>query len=247
MPDPYSNLGDSFTFQNDTIADNIADTNTTGIGAGLQFSATGATTLKDTMVAGNLAGPTGSQVAADFGMDSSDYVNGLTATYNLVGLDRSGLIPTGTSYHNLVSTDSAHPIDPGLAPLGDYGGPTQTQALLDNSPAIDAGDPNFNSTTLPYDQRGAGFNRIVDGNGDGTAQVDMGAFETFDVDPASHALTVYLHPGAAVTITDQQVSFGTTSLSLAGVATSEFSRQRWNLRDFAIKYDAVVAWQHRHQ
>ena len=34
----------------------------------------------------------------------------------------------------------ATPLDSGLAPLGDYGGPTQTVALLPGSPAVDAGN-----------------------------------------------------------------------------------------------------------
>ncbi len=69
-----------------------------------------------------------------------------------------------------------------LTPLGNYGGLTQTVNLLPNSPAIDAGnnalaiDP---STGMPlaFDQRGAGFPRIVDGNSDNTATVDIGALE----------------------------------------------------------------------
>lgn len=61
---------------------------------------------------------------------------------------------------------------PGLAPLGANGGRTRTMALLDGSPAIDAGP-----VTVPvfpgneWDQRGAGFRRIVGG------RVDIGAFE----------------------------------------------------------------------
>jgi len=41
--------------------------------------------------------------------------------------------------------------DPGLAPLGDYGGPTETMALLPHSPALGTGDPADTSA----DQRGA--------------------------------------------------------------------------------------------
>jgi hypothetical protein len=63
----------------------------------------------------------------------------------------------------------------GLGPLQNNGGPTFTQALLVGSPAIDAGDPNFdpNSFTPPllYDQRGSGFPRVASG------RIDIGAFE----------------------------------------------------------------------
>ena len=60
--------------------------------------------------------------------------------------------------------------DPLLGPLQDNGGPTFTHALLPGSPAIDAGDPNF--TPPPdYDQRGPGFDRVVNG------RIDVGSVE----------------------------------------------------------------------
>ena len=60
--------------------------------------------------------------------------------------------------------------DPMLGPLQDNGGPTFTHALLPDSPAIDAGDPNF--TPPPdYDQRGPGFVRVFNG------RIDVGSFE----------------------------------------------------------------------
>jgi hypothetical protein len=66
--------------------------------------------------------------------------------------------------------------NPMLGPLQNNGGPTMTQALLKNSPAINAGDPNFNpylfSPPLLYDQRGPGFPRVVGG------RLDIGAFES---------------------------------------------------------------------
>ena len=60
--------------------------------------------------------------------------------------------------------------DPKLGPLRNNGGHTLTHALLPGSPAIDAGDPSF--TPPPsFDQRGSGFDRVVDG------RVDKGSFE----------------------------------------------------------------------
>ena len=76
----------------------------------------------------------------------------------------------------------ASPLNPLLAPLGNYGGPTQTMALLPGSPAIDAGNNalavDANGNPLDYDQRGTGFPRIVGGT------VDIGAFEA--PIPSSH-------------------------------------------------------------
>ena len=60
--------------------------------------------------------------------------------------------------------------NPMLGPLQDNGGPTFTHALLPGSPAIDAGNPNFTPPPL-FDQRGSGFDRVVNG------RIDVGSFE----------------------------------------------------------------------
>ena len=60
--------------------------------------------------------------------------------------------------------------DPLLGPLQDNGGPTFTHALLKGSPAIDTGDPSFTPPPF-FDQRGPGFDRIVNG------RIDIGSFE----------------------------------------------------------------------
>ncbi len=75
--------------------------------------------------------------------------------------------------------------NPQIGPLQDNGGPTFTRGLLANSPAIDTGDntqaldlSDLNGgTVLTTDQRGSGFDRIADGDGNGTATADIGAFE----------------------------------------------------------------------
>ena len=65
--------------------------------------------------------------------------------------------------------------------LTDNGGPVETIALLPSSPAVDAGDDALaidgNGDALLLDQRGDGFRRFADGNEDGAATVDIGAFE----------------------------------------------------------------------
>lgn len=60
---------------------------------------------------------------------------------------------------------------PKLGSLGDHGGPTKTVALEAGSPAIDAVDDCSTGT----DQRGV--SRPQDGDGDGTAACDLGAYE----------------------------------------------------------------------
>ncbi len=64
------------------------------------------------------------------------------------------------------------PIEPMLGPLTDNGGDTQTYALLAGSPLIDAGHVLACPAT---DQRGV--SRPADGDGDGQAVCDIGAFE----------------------------------------------------------------------
>src|SRR6516162_4592002 len=60
--------------------------------------------------------------------------------------------------------------DPMLGPLGNYGGPTPTLALLAGSPALDTGSNALIPAGVTTDQRG--FPRISNGT------VDVGAFES---------------------------------------------------------------------
>jgi hypothetical protein len=77
--------------------------------------------------------------------------------------------------------------------LAHNGGPTRTHPLVLGSPAIDARGPvcpDANGAPRTTDQRGKP--RLVDGDGDGTAACDIGAFEFFpivnDVVTLAHAL-----------------------------------------------------------
>ena len=85
----------------------------------------GTTTLTDTIVAGNTGG------ASDIG----SAVGSVSGNDNLIG---TAAARGGTGNRRRRQHRPA-PIDPLLAPLGDYGGPTQTMALLPGSPAIGAG------------------------------------------------------------------------------------------------------------
>jgi hypothetical protein len=70
---------------------------------------------------------------------------------------------------------------PMLGPLQDNGGLTFTHALLTGSPAIDAGNPNFDPNAfnppMLYDQRGPSYDRVAHG------RIDIGAFEVQIVTP----------------------------------------------------------------
>jgi len=83
-----------------------------------------------------------------------------------------------------------------LGPLANNGGPTFTHALLNFSPAIDAGnDCVFDNTCVPAvgvalitDQRGPGFPRNVNGDTVPGAHVDIGAFEKQSPSAASGSI-----------------------------------------------------------
>lgn len=64
-----------------------------------------------------------------------------------------------------------------LAPLADNGGPTQTHALLPGSVAIDAAAACLTTKLDPFEFDQRGVARPRDGNNDGTAACDIGAFE----------------------------------------------------------------------
>jgi hypothetical protein len=107
-------------------------------------------------VAGNLSNP-------DLGSDINGSVQ-TNSSYNLVGIADGTLsgIRDG-SQGNQIGT-AANPIDPLLAPLGDYGGPTWTMPPLAGSPALNTGDPAQAGT---LDQRG-----VIRSGG-----VNIGAFQ----------------------------------------------------------------------
>ena len=114
---------------NCTVSSNTASGNAGGI---YNYSYAGTTTLYNTIVAGN----------------GSDITGTVSGTNNLIGTGGSGGLVNGVG-GNIVGV-----ANPGLAPLGNYGGPTQTMPLLPGSPAIDAGNnAAIAGTTL--DQRAA--------------------------------------------------------------------------------------------
>ncbi|MGL4460753.1 MAG: choice-of-anchor Q domain-containing protein [Planctomycetia bacterium] len=116
------------------IASTITGNNSGNVGsAGGGVQATGTVTLTSTIVAGNKRNQFANDVGGTVQAGSS---------FNLIGDGGSGGLVDGVG-GNIVGVT-----DPLLAPLGDYGGPTQTHALLPGSRALNAG-----SGTGP-DQRG---------------------------------------------------------------------------------------------
>jgi hypothetical protein len=91
-----------------------------------------------------------------------------TSGFNLIGTGGTGGLVNGTNGNQVGVAN------PGLAPLGNYGGPTRTIALLPGSPALDAGSNALAvdslGNPLTTDQRG--LPRVVNDT------VDIGAFES---------------------------------------------------------------------
>ncbi|HEY1376699.1 MAG TPA: choice-of-anchor Q domain-containing protein, partial [Gemmataceae bacterium] len=149
-------LNGTLQVQNSTIAANTATTTATaagqgggGIGMVSVSGLSGATAtiqLQSTIVAGNAASNGRPDLAAPTATTAT-----VTADDSLIGVADAGFTLAAGSANNLTGTAAA-PLDPRLAPLGDYGGATFTEAVLPGSPAIDHGS---NPTGLLTDQRGA--------------------------------------------------------------------------------------------
>jgi predicted outer membrane repeat protein len=150
-----TSVAPDLTIVNTTITGNHAP-----IGGGIRVGG-GSITMFNTIVSGNTATATADNDIHGAIASSSDY--------NLFGIGEQGA-QSGT--HNVWDDD------PRLTPLGDHGGRTKTHALLFDSLAIDAGDNDrVDEFDFLFDQRGDGFDRIVDWDYDSDARVDIGAFE----------------------------------------------------------------------
>src|SRR6185503_4317915 len=107
-------------------------------------------------------------------------------------------------------------IDPKLMLPATNGGQTRTVALMAGSPAIDAGNNSLavnpaDGNPLVTDQRGV--DRILDGNGDSTATVDIGAYETLVPTAAPVSLS-----GRVATATGEAIRGASVTISGGGLA-----------------------------
>jgi Bacterial Ig-like domain (group 3) len=160
-----------------TIVDCTISGNTTAnAGGGIYNGGLGPNVVKlyDTIVAGNFSTQSGSAVASDIDINNGTTLSG---SFDLIGVGGSGGLVNGSSGNIVLTTLT----DLGLAPLGDYGGPTETMALEKNSVAIGAGKSNISGVTLPTtDQRGFPLD---------TPHQDIGAFQTSSGGPLVVAVT----------------------------------------------------------
>ncbi len=189
---------------NSTISDNIA----TNFAGGMCLEGSSAT-LRNNTITSNSAGSAGGISVSN---STLNFGNTIIAGNFAAGLPEIGFFSgTVTSAGNNLVGDSAGdaqntnvPITyqmtdilntpPVLGPLTiANGGTTPTRQLGPTSPAIDAGS-NALAVDLPsgapllIDQRG--FTRIVDGNFDSVAVVDIGAYEFSSLRPTAAGVTV---------------------------------------------------------
>ena len=188
----------TLTITNSTLSGNSAGRNGGGI-----WSRAATLTIHNSTLSGNSATNAGGGIwnlgtleigntilKAGTSGDNILFFDGIVTSdgYNLSSDAAGGDGTTGPG-GVLNATGDQRNTDPMLGPLQDNGGPTFTHALLVGSPAIDAGDPNFNPNTfnppLLYDQRGTGFPRVANG------RIDIGAYEV---------QALYLPP--TITVTD---------------------------------------------
>ncbi|MGB7069591.1 MAG: choice-of-anchor Q domain-containing protein [Pyrinomonadaceae bacterium] len=144
-------------------------------------------TLNNCTVAGNSFGPvynflnstleiTNSILDAGTSGENQFYGTVISHGYN-ISSDRAGGDGSTGPGGLLNGPGDIRNTDPLLGPLANNGGQTKTHALLLGSPAINAGDPNFDpeifDPPMLYDQRNSGrFPRVING------RIDIGAFES---------------------------------------------------------------------
>ncbi len=163
----FSSFGGSITNSGELTLTNSTISGNAGLNSSVTNYSGGLATVSNTIVAGNINYSSYDNTLGDVSGDFTS--NG----FNLIG-DISG----STGFDNDLTFASLGGISIGDVldtNLADNGGFTLTHALIAGSPAIDAG--NNDDISAPTDQRGEGFERIVDGNNDTIAIVDIGAFE----------------------------------------------------------------------
>lgn len=189
--------GGTANIKHSTITGNQSDNDGT-TGGGIETFGTGAVKINNSIVAGNTGSTTITDILGNFTSQGNNLIGAATVFTGMVN---------GANGDKVGS--SVAPLNAVVGPLVSNGGPTQTRALLNGSPAIDGGH-TLNS--LPTDQRSIA--RPFDGNLNGTAVSDIGAFELNGTPGPSPTPVPTPVPGPTFTVTNTDDA-GTGSLRQA--------------------------------
>lgn len=239
----HSSFSPSITIGNSTIVGNFASN-----GGGIHIDSP--VEIHNTIIIGNL----GKNTPLDEGTPDDVFgTESITGGHNLIGDPGSAGGQTHGTDGSIVGQDDGNggrellDLSTLLDSLADNGGPTQTHALIPGSAAIDAGDPEFDPSAfdplLSNDQRGTPFDRVADGDGNGTAIVDIGAFESPAApnvaiaesggntqvgetsNPDAFGVTLNQAPQQPVIV---DISIGDPQIITLSAATLTFTPQNWN-------------------
>jgi CSLREA domain-containing protein len=206
----FNNLSGTLVVTNTTVSGNTANFfSGAGADAGGGFCNGGGMNLRNSTVTGNSATTAGARAGGIYNYATlaiaNSIVAGNTATFrpeienfsvvlsngnNIIGDSANDSSDTATAITYQASDILDTP--PLLGSLASNGGATRTHALAAGSPAIDKGNNTLavniiTNTALVADQRGS--TRIVDGDGNGTATVDIGAVEAQNA-PTAASVTI---------------------------------------------------------
>jgi CSLREA domain-containing protein len=208
------NTGESMNIVNSTISGNTGGTN----GGGGIFNRAPVTLINVT-IAGNTSEGGGDGINSDNEANFQNTIISYNGELNCGGtepvtslgnnLEEQDAPPEAQGTCEFVAGDDLIANGPsGLAALADNGGPTQTHALLEGSPAIDTADA---AACPDADQRGV--TRPQDGDNDGASACDIGAFELEGAAPPTPTATEPPPDGNAnvdVTVSDDTPEVGDT-------------------------------------
>jgi hypothetical protein len=219
-----------------TFAGNSATGTNTGIGGAL-YSNTNSLTFADNTVSGNFASSYGGGVynavwnpqyptlLLTNSILSGNWLGSSSTVGAYDDFDDDSTIPVFSTsnangggnllgYYN--SLQAQAPPALGLAPLANYGGPTQTMIPLPGSPAICAGLASLLPAGMNTDQRGRPNTTVYPGFNGGTTCVDSGSVQTnyalaFSTQPTPIAPATVILPAAsfraAVTLNESGAPF----------------------------------------